>query len=79
MTATLCHLQMNLGVPELCPGSRCAFWENGCMVEHLGLHNLDPEVSAYLLELRERLERARDEDEAAATRGEFARRLGVDI
>lgn len=79
MDTTLCHLQMNLGVAERCSGSRCAFWESGCLIEALGLHALDPDASAALLELRQRIEQARDEAEVAASRGEFARRLAIDI
>jgi hypothetical protein len=80
MSTTLCHLQLNLGVAEACPGERCAFWENdGCAIEQLGLHTLDSDVSEYLLDLRARLEEVTTEEELAATRADFARRLGRDV
>lgn len=70
---------MNAGVAELCTGRRCAFWDNGCVIEELGLQAFDGDVSAYLLELRARLEEARDADERTTTHAEFARRLGRDV
>ena len=69
---TLCHLQFNIGAVEVCPEDRCAFWEtDGCALEQLGLQGADPEVSAYLLEVRSRLEAVRDaEDEELGSGGE---------
>jgi hypothetical protein len=71
---------------ENCPEERCAFWEPGgavlkgdCLVERLGVDVRDTELAAYLLEVRERLEQARDLAEAEAAHSEFARRLGRDI
>jgi hypothetical protein len=71
---------------ELCPENRCAFWESGgavlqgnCLVERLGIDVRDPELAAYLLEVRERVERARDSSEAEVAHREFARRLGRDV
>jgi hypothetical protein len=74
------------GEVEICPEERCARWEPGgavlngnCLVERLGIDVRDPELAAYLLEVRERLEQARDLVEAEAAHSEFARRLGRDV
>ena len=79
MNRNLCHLQMNLGVAELCTKSKCAFWDSGCAVEQLGLHAFGNDVSSYLLELRARLEEVRTATGSDVSRGDFARRLGADI
>jgi hypothetical protein len=74
------------GEVEICPEERCALWEPGgavlngnCLVERLGIDVRDAELAAYLLEVRERLEQARDRAEAEAAHSEFARRLGRDV
>jgi len=74
------------GEPEICPEDRCAFWEPGgavlngnCLVERLGIDVRDPDLAAYLLEARERLEQARDLAEAEQAHREFAHRLGRDV
>ena len=74
------------GEAEICPEERCALWEPGgavlkgnCLVERLGIDPRDTELAAYLLEVRERLEQARDLAEAEAAHSEFARRLGRDV
>jgi hypothetical protein len=74
------------GEVEVCPQGRCAFWEPGgavvggdCLIERLGVDVRDPELAAYLLETRERLERARDLAEAEEAHREFAHRLGRDV
>jgi len=71
---------------ELCPRERCAFWEPGgavvegnCVVERLGVDKADRELASYLLETRERLERARNLAEAEEAHREFSRRLGRDV
>lgn len=53
------------GVSEPCPRDPCPFWEPGgavveaaCGLERLSLDVRRPDVAAYLLELRERLEQA---------------------
>jgi hypothetical protein len=58
------------GEIELCPEERCAFWESGgavlkgnCLVERLGIDLADRGLATYLLEARERIERARDSKE----------------
>jgi len=74
------------GQEELCPRERCALWEPGgavvegnCLVERLGVDVRRPELAAYLLETRERLEQARDLAEAEEAHREFSRRLGRDV
>jgi hypothetical protein len=75
-----------VGEVEVCPEGRCAFWEPGgavvegnCLVERLAVDLNDKELAAYLLEARERLERARDLAEAEEAHREFAHRLGRDV
>jgi hypothetical protein len=74
------------GHAELCPRERCAFWEPGgavvqgiCLIERLGVDVRRPDLAAYLLETRERLELARDRAEMEAAHREFSRRLGRDL
>jgi hypothetical protein len=74
------------GEIEACPEDRCVFWESGgavlegnCILERLGIDMRDMELTEYLLETRERLERARDSSQAEAAHREFARRLGRDV
>jgi len=74
------------GETEICPEDRCAFWERGgavldgnCLGERLGIDVRDPDLAAYLLEARERLEQARDLAEAEQAHREFAHRLGRDV
>jgi hypothetical protein len=84
-TPKLCSLQIAVGHVEACPGEPCPFWEGGgavvdpgCAVERLGLTaELDsrPDLAAYLLELRARLERVRDSTEEREVRSRFYRLL----
>ena len=74
------------GEIEVCPEDQCVFWESGgavlkgsCLVERLGIDVHDPELATYLLEVRERIEQARDSSQAEAAHREFAHRLGRDI
>jgi hypothetical protein len=74
------------GEIEVCPEDRCVFWESGgavlkgnCLVERLWIDVRDPELATYLLEVRERIEQARDSSEAEAAHREFAHRLGRDV
>jgi hypothetical protein len=71
---------------ELCPRDRCAFWEPGgavvegnCLIERLGVDVADPGLASYLLEVRERVEQARNLAEAEEAHREFSRRLGRDV
>jgi hypothetical protein len=74
------------GRAEFCLRERCAFWEPGgavvegaCLIERLGVDLRQAGLAAYLLEVRERLEQARNLAEAEEARREFARRLGRDV
>lgn len=74
------------GKTEACPHEQCAFWEPGgavvdgaCFVERLGVDLSTPDLAAYLLDVRERLEQARNIAEAEAAHREFSRRLGRDV
>jgi hypothetical protein len=71
---------------EACPRERCAFWEPGdavvegrCIIERLGVDVRRPDLAAYLLETRERLDRARDLVEAERAHREFSRRIGREL
>jgi len=55
------------GRVETCRQDACAFWEpggavlaGGCSIERLGVDVRQVDLAAYLLELRERLDQARD-------------------
>lgn len=82
-----CNLRLAAsGAVEACPEDRCVFWESGgavlqgdCLIERLGIDVRDPELAAYLLEVRDRVEQARDSSEAEAAHREFAHRLGRDV
>jgi hypothetical protein len=74
------------GEVEVCREERCAFWESGgavlkgnCLVERLGIDLGDKELAVYLLEARERIERARDSSEVEEAHREFSRRLDRDV
>jgi len=69
-----------------CTHERCAFWEpggavarSGCLVERLGVDVRRADLATYLLDVRERLEQARDLAEADAAHLEFARRVGLEL
>jgi len=71
---------------ELCPRELCVFWapgravvEGSCLIEGLGVDVRRQDLAAYLLETRERLERARDQSEAERAHREFSRRIGRDL
>jgi hypothetical protein len=74
------------GKSEACPHEQCAFWEAGgavvggaCFVERLGVDLTTRDLAMYLLDVRERLEQAKDLVEAEAAHREFSRRLGRDV
>jgi hypothetical protein len=79
-----CMLRLAVdGTVEPCPRERCAFWEPGgavleagCLIERLGVDVRQPDLAAYLLETRERLEQARDLAEAERAQADFSRRIG---
>ena len=82
-----CALRMAAeGRTESCPEDRCAFWEAGgavlagsCVIERLDVEVSRPDLAAYLLETKERLEQTRDRAEAEAAHREFSRRIGRDV
>jgi hypothetical protein len=81
-----CILRLATGVMELCPQQRCVFWEEGgavvqggCVIERLGPDVRRPDVAGYLVEVRERLDKARDRSEAQAAHREFAHRIGLEL
>jgi hypothetical protein len=82
----LCSLASAVGHDERCPHAWCAFWEKGgavveagCAIERLGLAVSDPEIAAYLLDLRRELETARDAEAAEAARRHLASLAPPDI
>jgi hypothetical protein len=83
----LCGLHLSAdGSEQECTRDACAFWERGgavmagdCLIERLGLDPAHADLAAYLLDVRERVERARDSAAAEAAHLEFARRLGRDV
>jgi hypothetical protein len=75
----LCRIKLTLGEVEPCPKGACPFWETGgalideaCGLERQGLDLDRPDLAQYLVELRARLERARDAEERAEARRAFA-------
>lgn len=84
---TTCTLRLaSNGTVEPCTGERCGFWEaggavvkGGCVIERLGIDVSRPDLAAYLLELREQLDEARDRRAADALRSQFARRIGLEL
>jgi hypothetical protein len=76
-TTRLCTLEAAVGKSEACPEDACPFWEPGgaalggrCAWEQLGVA-ADSELSAWLLEIRRRLEAASSADEERAVRRAF--------
>ena len=74
------------GRTEPCPRERCPYWEPGgavvdgnCLIERLGVDVRRADLAAYLLETRERLERARNRAEAEQAHREFSRRVGLEL
>jgi len=81
-----CHLHLALGTVEACPGGACPFWEEGgialpagCELERLGIDLDRPDLAEYLLELREKLEAARDREEHDAARRAFGELVPPDF
>lgn len=80
-----CTLRSAVGERELCPGAGCAFWEPGgavvepgCAIERLGIpvqgHH---DLARHLLDLRLRLEEARDEAERRDAHRRFSELLNL--
>lgn len=80
-----CTLRGAVGEREVCPGPTCAFWEQGgavlepgCQIERLGIpvaHHSD--LARHLLELRLRVEEARDEAARRAAQRRFSELLNL--
>jgi hypothetical protein len=83
----ICRLHLAArGCAESCPGDSCAFWEPGgavvggsCALERLAVDLERPGLAEYLLNVRERIEGARERNEAEAAHRELARRLGGEV
>ena len=75
-TTQLCALHLALGEREACPGSACAFWEEGgaiveggCGFDRVRLEfHARPNVARWLLGIRRTLESARSADDVARAR-----------
>ncbi len=79
MTEALCGMKLTLGEVEACPQGACPFWEHGgtvlesgCGLERLPLELDRTSIAEYFVELRERLEAARDDEERVAARRALA-------
>jgi len=75
----LCRIKLTLGDVEPCPKGACPFWEGGgalidedCGLERRGIDLDRPDLASYLVELRKRLEDARDAAERAEARTALA-------
>ena len=87
LEAPTCTLRLIAhGRTERCARELCGLWEPGgavvdgaCVIERLGVDVRRPDLAAYLLEVRERLEEARNLREAEAAYREFSRRVGLEL
>jgi hypothetical protein len=85
VTPKQCSLRVAVGEHEVCPGHDCAFWEPGgavveagCAIERLAVPvALRPDLARHLLDLRLRLERARDETERQRAHRRFSELLNL--
>ena len=81
----LCSLRAAVGEREMCPGSACAFWEDGgsiieagCAIERLGIPiDWHRELCPHLLDLRSALEAARSDAERADAHRRFNELLNL--
>jgi len=71
---------------ERCEQESCAFWESGgavvrgaCLIERLGIDVRRADLAAYLLDVRERLDRVRRLAGAEQGHREFSRRIGYEL
>jgi hypothetical protein len=74
------------GRSERCPRELCSFWkpggavvDRGCVIDRLGVDVGRPDLAAYLLEVRARLDGARSLHEAEEAHREFSRRVGLEL
>jgi hypothetical protein len=82
----LCRMKLTLGEVEACPEGACPFWEtggalidDGCGLERLGLDLERPDLAAYLLDLRAKLEQARSVREREEAQRAFAELVPPDF
>jgi hypothetical protein len=79
----LCRLQDAVHRIEMCPGTRCPFWEEGgpivepgCAFERINLElHAQPELAHQLLEMRKMLEQPASENDVNEARRLFFRLL----
>ena len=84
-TPEQCTLREAVGEHERCPGPTCAFWEEGgaliepgCAIERLGIPvQQHRDLARHLLDLRLRLEEARDEAERRDAHRRFTELLNL--
>lgn len=76
---TPCRITLTLEHVEACPEGACPFWEQGgavipaqCGLERLSLELDRPDIARHFLELRQTLERTRDERERHEAQRAFA-------
>jgi hypothetical protein len=81
-----CGLHAAIGNDAECPRAWCAFWENGgavvegsCVIERFGLDLSNVDLAHYLLDLRNTLEQARDEEAGQRARQELTRLAPPDL
>jgi hypothetical protein len=75
-TSSLCALHLALGEREACPGTACAFWdeggavvESGCAFDRVRLEfHARPDLARWLLGVRRSLEDARSEEDVTRAR-----------
>jgi hypothetical protein len=79
MARKLCRIKLTVSEVQACPEGACPFWEHGgavlesrCGLERLQLDLDRADLAGYLVELREQLEAARDDQERRAARQAFA-------
>ncbi len=85
--AQTCSLRLAAqGVNESCSRQRCSFWEpggavaeGGCVIDRLGVDVGRTDLAEYLLDVRDRLEQAKNLAEAEAAHREFSRRVGLEL
>jgi hypothetical protein len=81
----LCSLRDAVGERELCPGTSCAYWEEGgsiveagCAIERLAIPvDRQRDLARHLLDLRLAVEDARTEVERADAHRRFAELLNL--
>jgi hypothetical protein len=76
-TMTACRMKQTLGKIEPCPGSRCPFWsDDSCAFREVELDER-PDLAGFLLEIRNKLETLRAQEDEDAARQLFYERLNA--